>query len=558
MKVLGVSAHYHDSAACLLDDHRIFAACEERFSRRKHDPSLPMNAIAFCLRERGIIGEELDFVALHERPLRKFARIVADSFRTFPRSYSLFRKALPVWLGQKRAPESILSAELNTNCPFIFVGHHLSHAASAYFSSPFDEAAILTADAVGEVFTTCMGRGNGSKITLEQGIRFPYSLGMFYSAITHLLGFEVMEGEGKIMGLAAYGEPRFGKQMQDLIRLAPDGSFSLNMNYFSFDRNLRMFTPRLEELLFAARQPDEPIEQRHRDLAASLQSILEEALLGVCRELKRRTGSRNLCIAGGVGLNSCANGRILRESPFENVFVQPAAGDSGCALGAALYASCQLLGAGRPGQMLSDRLGPSFKSDAIARFLDVRKVSYRRLDEEKLIDTVAQSLADNKVIGWFQGRMEFGPRALGGRSILANPMCPEIKSTVNSKVKFREGFRPFGASVPEEVAGEYFTCDRPSPFMMFVLDVRPERRDRLPGITHVDGTCRVQTVSQDYDRRYHALLHRFGELTGVPVLLNTSFNIKGDPIVCSPNDALECFLTTGMDVIVMEDLLLEK
>ena len=558
MRVLGVSAHYHDSAACLFDGERIFAACEERFTRRKHDPGLPVNAISYCLREANIIGEELDFVAIHEKPMRKFRRIIGDSFRTFPRSYPLFRKALPLWLGQKRAPEVALSAELNTNCPFAFVGHHLSHAASAFFPSPFDEAAILTVDAVGEAFSTCTGTGKGVEVTLQHGVRFPHSLGMFYTAITYLLGFEVMEGEGKVMGLSAHGDPSFRKQMEQLIRVNSDGSFALNMKYFSFDRSLGMVTPGLERLLFKRRLPDEPVERQHRDLAATAQGVLEDALLAILRDLKKNTGSKNLCMAGGIGLNSVANGRILKDGPFGNIFVQPAAGDSGCALGAALYTSCQLHGQRRPGPTLSDRFGPRFTADAIARFLDVRGVAYRRLGDDELIDATAGFLADNKVVGWFQDRMEFGPRALGGRSILANPASPDIKALVNAKVKFREGFRPFGASVPEEAASEYFVCDRPSPFMMFVVDVRAEKRERLPGITHVDGTCRVQTVSRGYDRRYHALLCRFGELTGAPVLLNTSFNVKGDPIVCSPSNALECFTKTGMDVLVMEDLVLEK
>ena len=558
MRVLGVSAHYHDSAACLFDGEHIFAACEERFTRRKHDPGLPVNAISYCLKEANIVGEELDVVAIHEKPLRKFRRIISDSFRTFPRSYPLFRKAIPVWLGQKRAPESILASELSTDCPFVFVGHHLSHAASAYFPSPFDEAAILTVDAVGEAFSTCTGTGKGAEVTLQQGVRFPHSLGMFYTAITSLLGFEVMEGEGKLMGLSAHGEASFRKQMEQLIRVNSDGSFALNMRYFSFDASIGMITPQLERLLFKRRLPDEPIEEKHRDLAATAQGVLEDALLAILRNLKKNTGSNSLCIAGGVGLNSAANGRILREGPFGNVFVQPAAGDSGCALGAALYTSCQLHGQKRPGPMLSDRLGPHFTTDAIARFLDIRGVAYRRLGDDELIDAAAGFLADNKVVGWFQDRMEFGPRALGGRSILANPACPDMKAMVNAKVKLREGFRPFGASVPEEVASEYFVCDRPSPFMMFVVDVRAEHRNRLPGITHVDGTCRVQTVSRAYDRRYHALLCRFGELLGAPILLNTSFNIKGDPIVCSPSNALECFTKTGLDVLVMEDLVLEK
>ncbi|MBN1592394.1 MAG: carbamoyltransferase [Candidatus Coatesbacteria bacterium] len=558
MKVLGISMHYHDSAACLYDGESIFAACEERFTRKKHDPRLPVNAVGFCLRERGIIGEQLDWVAYHERPLRRFKRIISDGYRTFPRSYGLFRKAIPVWLGQKRAPESLLSAELCTDLPSIFVGHHLSHAASAYFASPFEEAAILTADAVGEALTTSWGLGTGSRIELKGGIEFPHSLGMFYSALTHLLGFEVMEGEGKIMGLAAYGEPRFDKEVRELIRVNEDGSFALNMKYFCFDRSLKMSTPALERLLFPARSPEEPIEEKHKDLAASLQKTLEEILLRICRQIRKETNRENICIAGGIGLNSCSNGRILREGPFENIFVQPAAGDAGCSLGAALYASCQLLGVKRPMPMSSDRLGPSFKCDAIARFLDVRKVAYRKLDGDDLVDSVARLIADGKIVGWFQGRMEFGPRALGGRSILANPLLPDIKSRVNSKVKFREAFRPFGASVPEEDVHRYFACDRPSPFMMFVVDVRPEHHRSLSGITHVDGTCRIQTVSREYDERYHAILRRFGELTGYPVVLNTSFNIKGDPIVCSPNDALECFLKTGIDALVMEDLLLEK
>lgn len=558
MNILGVSAYYHDSAACLISDAGMYAASQERFTRRKHDPGLPVNAISYCLKEAGIIGEELDYVAVHEKPLRKFKRIVDDARRSFPRSYGLFRNSLPIWLGQKRAPESLLTAEFHTSCPYLFIGHHLSHAASAFLPSPFDDAAILTTDAVGEAFSTCLGHGRGSSVVLDRGIRFPNSLGMFYSALTHLLGFEVMEGEGKVMGLAAYGEPSFRKQMGELIRLHEDGSYALNMRYFAFDRSLNMITSRLEKLLFRRRRPDEPVEQRHSDLAATLQAVLEETLLSLLRVLKRETGARNLCMAGGIGLNSLANGRILREGPFENVFIQPAAGDSGCSLGAALYAHCHLVGRDRPAPMQTDRFGPCFGPDAIARFLDVRRVAYRRLEGEQLVTEVAKLLARNKIIGWFRGRMELGPRALGGRSILANPTDPQMKSVVNAKVKFREPFRPFGASVPEEAAADYFDIDRPSPFMMFVFPVRPEHRDRLPSITHVDGSCRIQTLSTDYDRVYHRLLHKFGELSGAPVLLNTSLNIKGDPIVCSPSDALDCFLKTGMDCLVMEDLLLQK
>ncbi|HUT04034.1 MAG TPA: carbamoyltransferase C-terminal domain-containing protein [bacterium] len=558
MRILGVSAHYHDSAAALLDGDRVYAACEERFTRLKHDPGLPINAISFCLREADIIGEELDLVAIHEKPLRKLKRFVSDCFRTFPFSYSYFRRALPVWLGRKCSPELSIASELRTDCRFAYVGHHLSHAASAYYPSAFEEAAVLTVDAVGEAYTTCTGIGKGESVVLDRGVRFPNSLGMFYSAMTYLLGFEVMDGEGKVMGLAAHGEPGYRRQVGELIRLNDDGSFALDMRYFQFDRSTRMVSPRLEKLIFPRRRPDEPIEQRHKDLAATAQQVLEEALISIVTNLRRRSGQKNLCIAGGVGLNTVANGRILENGGFDDIFIQPAAGDSGCSLGAALYASCKLLGRPRPRPMVSDRLGPAFREGSIARFLEVRKLPFKRLGEEETLSTVARRLADNKVVGWFQGKMEFGPRALGGRSILANPINPQMKNIVNSKVKFREPFRPFAASVPAEVAHDYFEHGVASPFMMLVFKVRPEKQNDIPSVTHLDGTCRTQTVTRECDQKYHSLLLEFGRLTGVPVLLNTSFNLKGEPIVCTPRDALKCFMESGMDCLAMENIFIEK
>jgi carbamoyltransferase len=571
--ILGISCYFHDAAAALLRDGELVAAAEEeRFSRVKHDYGFPERAIEFCLRAGGVASEELDWVVFFEKPFLKFERLLLTSMQTFPRSYKVFREAMRTWLGDKLWIKDLIRRRLSVPASrILFSEHHLSHAASAFFCSPFDEAAILTVDGVGEWATATMGMGHETEIRLEKEIRFPHSLGLLYSAFTAFLGFEVNEGEYKVMGLAAFGEPKYVDEVHKLIRIADDGSFRLNMEYFSFHCSTeRTFSRRFEDLFGPPHEPGAPLDSRTAagrrcaDIAASIQQVTEEVLLGMAGRLHRITGVKRLCLAGGVALNSVANGRILRETPFEEMYVQPAAGDGGGALGAALYVHHAVLGKPRRFVMEHAYWGERHTAGSIAEFLEGEGVPYGRLEsDETLVARTVEALERGRVIGWLQDRFEWGPRALGNRSILADPRERRMQDVVNQKIKFREPFRPFAPSVPAENAEEYFDCKGagrlyPARFMLCVAPVRADRRDRVAATTHVDGTARLQVVHQHVNPRYHRLIRAFGEATGVPVLLNTSFNLRGEPIVNTPAEALSTWQRSEMDVLVMGEFWIEK
>ncbi|HEY3909427.1 MAG TPA: carbamoyltransferase [Stellaceae bacterium] len=593
MRVLGISAFYHDAAAALVEDGRVVAAAqEERFTRQKNDSSYPENAIGYCLSEAGISLGEIDRVAFYDKPLLKFGRLVATYLAFAPRGFRSFREAAPVWLKDKLSQKRALTRRLRAVAPeydwdsrLLFSEHHLSHAASAFFPSPYEDAAILTMDGVGEWATTSAALGRGNRITMLKEIQFPHSLGLLYSAFTDFTGFRVNSGEYKVMGLAPYGEPRFAQTILDhLIDLKDDGSFRLNQEYFDYCTGLRMTNERFAALFgVPARQPEQWLEPVHMDLAASIQQVTEEAILRLTRSLAAETGARNLCLAGGVALNCVANGKILRDRHFDNVWVQPAAGDAGGSLGAALAA--YHLERDRP-RLISNEidgmsgsyLGPSFAQNEIRRRLAAAGGVFAEFSENEIIDRTAAALAAEKAVGWFQGRMEFGPRALGSRSILADARSPSMQRTLNLKVKYRESFRPFAPSVLREDMGAWFELDADSPYMLIVADVVEHRRRTMseaernlfgieqlnvprsdvPAVTHVDYSARIQTVHRETNPRYHALLTRFKALTGCPVLVNTSFNVRGEPIVCTPQDAFRCFMGSEIDVLVIGDCFLRK
>jgi carbamoyltransferase len=536
----------------------VAAASEERFTRKKHDESFPRQAIEYCLSEGRLLVDDLDCVGFYEKPFIKFKRILFSQIATFPRSYPSFLRAIPSWLHQKLAIPALISEELQYDGPVYMIEHHLSHAASAFLVSPFREAALLTVDGVGEWSTATYGRGKDADIDLFREIRFPHSLGLLYTAVTSYLGFKVNSAEYKVMGLAPYGTPKYEREVRELIDVAEDGSFRLDMDYFAFHYGLRMTSDRFHRLFGGEpRDPEGPLEQRHKDIAASVQKVTEDVMLKMARYLHRETGLRNLCLAGGVALNCVANGRIAREGPFEGIFVQPAAGDAGGALGVAAYLQHHVFGQPRGFIMRSAFLGPAYESEEIRAFLEVKGAVFEEMDREALLASTAAAIADQEVVGWFQGRMEFGPRALGARSILADPRNPANQDRVNRKIKFRESFRPFAPAVLAERAGEYFDLDRESPFMMLVAQTR-DGRSKLPATTHVDGSARVQTVDFETNPLFHDLLLAFGAATGTPVLINTSFNVRGEPIVCTPADALTCFLATGMDRLVIDRFVLRK
>ncbi|RMH52830.1 MAG: hypothetical protein D6685_16210 [Bacteroidetes bacterium] len=577
MTILGISCWYHDAAACLVRDGRIVAAAqEERFSRIKHDPSFPARAIDYCLREAGVTVDDLDAVAFYDKPFLKFERLLETYLAYAPAGLPSFLKAMPLWLKQKLWIPDLIARELGFDGPILFPEHHESHAASAFYPSPFEEAAFLTTDGVGEWATTSYGVGRGRELAMHAEIHFPHSLGLLYSAFTYFCGFKVNSGEYKLMGLAPYGEPRYVQAILDeLIDLRADGSFRLNMRYFPYPAGLRMTGRR-----FAARfggpprAPEGPLTQREMDLARSVQAVTEEVVLRMARHVHAETGLPNLCLAGGVALNCVANGRLLREGPFERLWIQPAAGDAGGALGAALMAwhgwAAQPRTPLAPDAMQGAYLGPAFSEDAIAAFLTGAGLPFEHVGYADLPDRVAALLAEGQVVGWFQGRMEFGPRALGHRSILADPRGRDVQRTVNLKIKFRESFRPFAPSVTAERAADVFDLDVPSPYMLLVAGVRGatvggEGLDRLrhvdspvPAVTHVDGSARVQTVDAATNPLFHRLLRAFEARTGCPVLVNTSFNVRGEPIVCTPEDAYRCFRRTHLDALVLGPFLLTK
>ncbi len=559
MFILGISCFYHDSAACLICDGKIVAAAEEeRFSRIKHDNGFPKRAIDFCLKSANIKSSDLVYVGFYEKPFIKFERILYSCLSTFPISFPFFLKSMPVWIKEKLWISQLIKKELNYKGEVIFIDHHLSHAASSFLVSPFKKSTILTLDAVGEWTTTAYGYGEGKNIVLEKQINFPHSLGMFYSAFTSHLGFEVMEGEYKVMGLASYGQPKYIDEVKKVIKIFSDGSFQLDLSYFAYHFGEKMTSKKFEKLFGKPRQKDEPVTAYHQDLAASLQAVTEEIIVKMCNHLYETQKNDNLCLAGGVALNCVANGKILKETQFKNIFIQPAAGDSGGALGVAFYIYHTLLGKPRSFVMDNAYLGPSYPNEEIENFLKERKIKHQKLSETEIIKTAAHLIADNHVVGWFHGKMEFGPRALGHRSILANASNPKMKEIINEKIKHREPFRPFAPSVLAEYSEKFFDLHCESPFMLLVADVFLDKRKIIPAITHVDGTARVQTVNRKTGGRYYDLIKEYYRLTGVPVVLNTSFNVRGEPIVCAPQDAYNCFIKTDMDYLVLENYLIQK
>jgi carbamoyltransferase len=594
--ILGISAFYHDSAAALVIDGEIIAAAqEERFTRKKHDPDFPKQAVAYCLEEAGLGPQDLDFVAFYDKPLTKFERLLETYLAYAPHGFPSFRRAMPLWLKDKLYMRQMIRRGLGgpTGASIVFTDHHESHAASAFFPSPYEEAAILTLDGVGEWSTTTLGVGRGNRIELTDQIQFPHSLGLLYSAFTYYCGFKVNSGEYKLMGLAPYGRPIYRDViLESLMDLKPDGSFWLNMDYFNYCQGLTMTHRRFHRLFGGPpRSPESMLEQRHMDLAASIQAVTEEVMLQIGRHLQRRTGLHHLVLAGGVALNCVANGKLSREGYFDNLWIQPAAGDAGGALGAALFVWYQLLDRPRSCDGIHDTqkgsfLGPGFETDAIARFLERSGASRQQFDDEvALLEHIAELLAAGKVVGWLHGRMEFGPRALGARSILGDPRNTQMQATMNLKIKFRESFRPFAPCVLQELAHEWFEMppDQESPYMLLVAPVRHEHRtpidpeqarimcddpdlrnrvnvvrSEVPAITHVDYSARLQTVDAERNPRLHRLLQAFYRRTGCPILVNTSFNVRGEPIVCTPQDAYRCFLATDMDALVLEDYVVQK
>jgi carbamoyltransferase len=593
VRILGLSAFYHDSAAALIEDGRIVAAAqEERFTRKKHDSEMPKRAIEYCLDQAGMELADIDYVAFYDKPFLKFERLLETYLAFAPRGFQSFRMAIPLWLREKLFLKQLLRSELRQLAPdvdweerLLFAEHHQSHAASAFFPSPFDEAVVLTMDGVGEWATTSLSHGRGNDLQMMKELHFPHSLGLLYSAFTYYIGFKVNSGEYKVMGLAPYGEPKFAQTILDkIIDLKPDGTFHLDQQYFEYCTGLRMTNERFDDLFGGPpRDAKELLTQKHMDLAASVQAVTEEVMLRLTRSTAEETGAKNLCLAGGVALNCVANGKVLRDGRFERIWIQPAAGDAGGALGAALAA--YHLHAGKPRQldnrldgMQGAYLGPAFSDDESARRLTAAGARFARLDDGALIERSVGDLAGGKALGWFQGRMEFGPRALGNRSIIADARAADVQMGLNLKVKYRESFRPFAPAVLSEDVSNWFELDRESPYMLLVADVVKNRRramtaeeealfgieklkvqrSDIPAVTHVDYSARVQTVHNETNSRFHTLLSAFKAKTGCPVLVNTSFNVRGEPIVCTPEDAFRCFMGCELDALAVGNLYLEK
>ncbi len=586
MNILGISAFYHDSAACLVQDGKLAAAAqEERFTRKKHDHSFPRHAIEYCLQECGLAAKDLNYVAFYDKPFVKFERILETYLAYAPKGLQSFIKAMPLWIKQKLWIKSLIADDIGFTGKILFPEHHQSHAASAFFPSPYQEAAFLTLDGVGEWTTASFGVGKGNQLNICSEIKFPHSLGLLYTAFTYYTGFKVNSGEYKVMGLAPYGEPKYVDLILDkLMDLKEDGSFKMNMEYFDYCAGLTMTNHAFAKLFGGPpRQPESKLTQRDMDLARSVQEVTEEVMLRMSRHIHKETGQKYLCLAGGVALNCVGNGRILRESPFEDIWIQPAAGDAGGALGAALMSWYTYLENPRQADNVHDfqagsYLGPAFSDEQIETYLRDQGCPYTKLSDGELPEKIADLIADEKVIGWFQGRMEFGPRALGGRSIIGDARSPKMQETMNLKIKFRESFRPFAPSVLAEEVSNYFELDRQSPYMLLVAPVKKELqkpmtdeqksmfgleklnvvKSTIPAITHVDYSARVQTVHKETNPLYHAMISTFHEKHGCPVIINTSFNVRGEPIVCKPHDAYMCFMRTNMDYLIMGHYLLEE
>ncbi len=585
MYILGISCFYHDSAACILRDGRILAAAqEERFTRKKHDPRFPKNAIQYCLHEAKIAPEQLDYVVFYDKPFLTFERLLLSYLTVAPKGLRSWLEAMPLWLGRKLHVPKVIQQEIGYMGDVLFTEHHESHAASAFYPSPFEEAAILTMDGVGEWATASYGFGSGNQVSLFKELHFPDSLGLLYSAFTYFTGFKVNSGEYKLMGLAPYGKPCYKDIiLTELVDVKEDGSLRLDLSYFDFLGGLRMTNRRFEKLFGGPpRKPETEITEREMDIAASIQAVTEEIVLKMVNHVFKETGKKYLCMAGGVALNCVANGRILRESPFEEIWIQPAAGDAGGALGAALSVWHRFLGKERNVSKGSDSqmgsyLGPAFSNETVRAFLKSRSYPYHQLNSEARARNIAEQIAAGRIVGYMAGRMEFGPRALGARSILGDPRQVEIQSVMNLKIKYRESFRPFAPTVLEDKASEYFEMDRPSPYMLLVANVKEERRfpqpsqdgigilERLkvrrsdiPAVTHLDYSARIQTVNQNDKPDYYEVISEFEKLTGCAVVVNTSFNVRGEPIICTPEDAYRCFMRTEMDVLIIEDFMLIK
>ncbi len=558
MNILGISCFYHDSSACLIQDGRLVAAAqEERFSRLKHDWRFPERAIHYCLNGTGLKTEELDCIIFYEKPLLKFERLIETFLDVVPRGYRSFLDIMPSWLKQKLWLPNIIQKNLGYKGKILFAEHHLSHAAGSFFLSPFDKAAILTIDGVGEWATASWGIGEGKRISLLEELRFPNSLGLLYSTFTAFLGFDVNDGEYKVMGMAPYGQPEYYELIKDrLIDIREDGSLALRTEYFSFQYGRKMFNKKLESLFgIKGRRKDDPLKDVHFNIAASLQRITEEVILKMANYVYEKTKSPRLCFSGGVALNCVANGRLMREGPFKEIFIMPVAGDAGGSIGAALIAYHHYYDRDERIPLRGVYLGPSFGRDQIMASLEKHNIKYEEMSTDDLIMEAASLLSKGYIIGWFQGRMEMGPRALGNRSILADPRRPEMKAIINEKVKFREPFRPFAPSVIAEEAPQFFDITVESPYMLLTAKVRS---DKIPAVTHVDGTARLQTIRRDVNPLFYDLLKKFGSITGIPVLLNTSFNVKGEPIVCSPEDAILTFQRSGIDALVMGNFIIKR
>ena len=594
MYILGISAFYHDSASCLISNGKIIAAAqEERFTRKKHDSGFPKNSISYCLDEANIDPKKLDYIVFYEKPFLKFERLLETYLAFAPKGFKSFSSSMPIWIKEKlfqkvmliNSLKEIFKNEIELEDKILFSEHHLSHAASAFYPSPFESAAVLTMDGVGEWTTTSLALGRGSELEVLKEIHFPHSLGLLYSAFTYYTGFRVNSGEYKIMGLAPYGKPVYVDAIKNnLIQINDDGSFNLNMHYFDYCTGLTMTNKNFNKLFGGPpRKPESEITQKEMDLTASIQAIAEEVVLKLAKDIQKNTNEKNLCLAGGVALNCVANGILLKEKIFENIWIQPAAGDAGGSLGAALTIWYKMLKNTRelpanPSKMNGAYLGPSYQNEEVKLLLDSCGATYHQYDKKELIELVAQQLSQEKAVGWMRGRMEFGPRALGNRSIIGDPRSPKMQKQLNLKVKYRESFRPFAPSVLREHVSNWFDLDIDSPYMLLVANVLKEKcyemseednslfgieklnipRSDIPAITHIDYSARVQTVHSETNPTYHSLINKFYEITGCPVLVNTSFNVRGEPIVCSPEDAFKCFMGTELDLLVIEDFVLLK
>ncbi len=586
MYILGISAYYHDSAACILKDGEIVAAAqEERFTRKKHDQNFPLNAIKFCLNESGISSSEIELVCFYDKPFLKFERILETYLSYAPKGLNSFLKAMPLWIKKKLWIKSLIQDELEYHGKILFPEHHVSHAASAFYASPFQDAAFLTMDGVGEWATTSYGIGEANKIEILADIKFPHSLGLLYSAFTYYTGFRVNSGEYKVMGLAPYGKAKYKELIYEhLIDVKEDGSFKMDMSYFNYNVGLTMTSKKFNNLFNGLpRKPESKLTQKEMDLARSLQEVTEEIVIKMAKHVRKVTNKKYLCLAGGVALNCVANGKLLRSGIFDDIYIQPAAGDAGGALGSAFIAWYQHLGNqrqadGKKDSMKGAYLGPQFSNKKIKEYLNEKKYNYIKLTDNEVPEKIADLVAEQNVIGWFQGRMEFGPRALGSRTIIGDARSAETQKTINLKIKYRESFRPFAPSIMEEKISEYFDIDRPSPYMLLVADVRKDKqlpmseeqesyfglkklniaRSQIPAVTHVDYSARIQSVNKETNHRYHKMLTIFNEKYGCPVIVNTSFNVRGEPIVCTPKDAYLCFMRTEMDYLILNNYLLAK